>query len=189
LHIRFRLGGPNFPPLIYYKLYVHRGVCDLNSFAPRDYTALRKVTKKATVNMTFEGEEAKAVRAGWYERFDNNGWRPITDNILSPFDPVELETAGKPVPYHHDRKVRKKLTAQERRKKKLKWLKRLYLEAKSQENTKEVTKDTPFDSATWLDLEEGSFEAQVSDLLEWSDSLDYDKYVSNWSQLATSATL
>lgn len=139
--------------------------------------------------MTFEGEEAKAVKEGWYERFDNNGWRPITDNILTPFDPVELETAGKPIPYHHDRKVRKKISAQEKRKRKVSWLKKLYLEAKTQEDSKLVAKETPFDSAAWLELEENSFEAQVNDLLEWSDSLDYEKYVSNWSKLATSATL
>lgn len=59
VHVRFRLGGEAFPPLIYYKIYVNAGLCDLNSFAPRDYTAVRKITKKTTVNMTFEGPEAK----------------------------------------------------------------------------------------------------------------------------------
>jgi hypothetical protein len=31
---------------------------------------------------------------GWYERFENNGWRPISDKILTPFDNVELRTAN-----------------------------------------------------------------------------------------------
>ncbi|KAK2958667.1 putative IQ motif, EF-hand binding site [Blattamonas nauphoetae] len=36
--IRFRLGGSKFPPTIYYKIYLKAPVCDINSFAPRDYT-------------------------------------------------------------------------------------------------------------------------------------------------------
>jgi len=40
VHIRFRLGGENFPPTIYYKIYCHGSVCDINSFAPRDYALL-----------------------------------------------------------------------------------------------------------------------------------------------------
>ena len=55
IHVRFRLGGETFPPLIYYKMYVHNGLCDINSFAPRDYT----VARKTTINMAFEGEGAK----------------------------------------------------------------------------------------------------------------------------------
>ena len=37
LHVRFRLGGSTFPPLIFYKIYTHRPVTDIGSFAPRDY--------------------------------------------------------------------------------------------------------------------------------------------------------
>jgi len=36
-HIRFRLGGERFPPLIYYKIFAHGGIVDINAFAPRDY--------------------------------------------------------------------------------------------------------------------------------------------------------
>lgn len=73
VHLRFRLGGDKFPPLIYYKLYVHAGVVDLNSFAPRDYSAIKKLTKKETVNLSLEDENAKNLKTGWYERYDNNG--------------------------------------------------------------------------------------------------------------------
>lgn len=37
-HARFRLGGSIFPPKIYYKIYTHRPLCDVNAFAPRNYT-------------------------------------------------------------------------------------------------------------------------------------------------------
>ena len=41
-HVRFRLGGLKFPPLIYYKVFVHGAVCDINAFAPRDYNQMKK---------------------------------------------------------------------------------------------------------------------------------------------------
>ena len=41
-HVRFRLGGYSFPPGIYFKLYTHRPLCDINSFAPRDYSKEKK---------------------------------------------------------------------------------------------------------------------------------------------------
>jgi hypothetical protein len=38
LHIKFRLGGRNFPPTVYYKIFAHKPIIDMNSFSPRDYT-------------------------------------------------------------------------------------------------------------------------------------------------------
>jgi len=43
IHVRFRLGGVVFPPKIYFKVFTHRPLCDVNSFAPRDYTKERSV--------------------------------------------------------------------------------------------------------------------------------------------------
>ena len=45
-HVRFRLGGTKFPPLIYYKIFSHGGVVDINAFAPRDYMAVKKEVGK-----------------------------------------------------------------------------------------------------------------------------------------------
>lgn len=39
---RFRLGGSAFPPTIYYKIYIHKGLVDIGNFAPRDYTASKQ---------------------------------------------------------------------------------------------------------------------------------------------------
>lgn len=41
-HVRFRLGGHRFPPEVYFKIFIHRPLCDVNSFAPRDYNSERK---------------------------------------------------------------------------------------------------------------------------------------------------
>lgn len=56
-HVRFRLGGLNFPPLIYYKIFVHGSVVDINAFAPRDYNSMKKDLKKATINLTLDKPE------------------------------------------------------------------------------------------------------------------------------------
>jgi hypothetical protein len=37
IHIKFRLGGVSFPPTIYYKIFVHNPLIDMNSFSPRNY--------------------------------------------------------------------------------------------------------------------------------------------------------
>jgi hypothetical protein len=38
VHVKFRLGGKIFPPKIYFKVFTHRPLCDINAFAPRDYS-------------------------------------------------------------------------------------------------------------------------------------------------------
>ena len=48
VHIRLRLGGVQFPPNIYYKIFTTRPVADLGAFAPRDYALQRKVERCAT---------------------------------------------------------------------------------------------------------------------------------------------
>ena len=43
IHLRFRLGGENFPPNIYYKFFSNGSNVDLNSFAPIDYSVIKRV--------------------------------------------------------------------------------------------------------------------------------------------------
>ena len=85
-HIRFRLGGDKFPPLIYYKIFTHGGICDIGAFAPRDYMSLKKEKGKTVINSKFDKSKDPNSNEGWYSRIENNGWRPISDKILTPFD-------------------------------------------------------------------------------------------------------
>ena len=41
--MRFRLGGMHFPPTIYYKIFTNAPVCDVGSFAPKDYTTSKQI--------------------------------------------------------------------------------------------------------------------------------------------------
>jgi hypothetical protein len=115
-HIRFRLGGTKFPPLIYYKIFSHGGIVDINAFAPRDYMAMKKDKGKSGINVKFDKPETESPeKNGWYRRYENNGWRPISDKILTPFDQVEVQSSQKQMEFHYDRKVRIQKTAAQKR--------------------------------------------------------------------------
>ena len=166
---------------------------------------MKKFTKKATVNIRFEEEEAKAIKTGWYERSDNNGWRPITENLIVPFDKVELQTSNKPQPFHHDKNKRREMQKAQKKKKKIQWLKKLYDEGKKIEAMEahhevvktiqefeedgEVEQKNPFEDEKLLDLDEEELNEYVNGLMKWSETLDYDKYMDHWFQIATSAPI
>lgn len=128
MHLRFRLGGENFPPNIYYKIYIHGSYCDVNSYAPRDYSTLKKPEnthshpeKKVTYE-EFKKNKEDYQNEGWYLRIDNNGWRPISHKLLNKTDYIELFSANK-IRYHHFKKEKRteKITKKTRLNK-LRWL-------------------------------------------------------------------
>jgi hypothetical protein len=106
-HVRFRLGGMIFPPMIFFKIYIHRPLCDVNAFAPRDYT--KEVTKVNPLQLHNKPDSAlkgtlhpvhssirvgaryfntkitttNASGEGWYRRGDFNNWRPISTLALN----------------------------------------------------------------------------------------------------------
>lgn len=91
LRLKFRLGGLTFPPQIYYKIFVHAPVCDVNSFAPRDYKTEKVISEKAHQIQCSEGEKVaqktkkillKSSYSAWYTRIENNGWRPVNVKTL-----------------------------------------------------------------------------------------------------------
>jgi hypothetical protein len=86
IHLRFRLGGDRFPPLIYYKIFTHGSVVDIGSYAPRNYAKIKRNIKREQIDMTQvnkayplteEQLETEINEAGWYVRQENNGWRPV----------------------------------------------------------------------------------------------------------------
>lgn len=71
IHVRFRLGGVMFPPKIFYKIYTHRPLCDINAFAPRNYSIERKYqpdpatlhNKSSLLSSTFPGNGSSGAGA------------------------------------------------------------------------------------------------------------------------------
>ncbi len=47
--------------------------------------------------------------------------------------------------------------------------------------------ENPFDDKRFLEMNNKEFDNEVNNLIEWCEDLDYEKYINNWHQLATSA--
>ena len=165
---------------------------------------MKKDQKKACINIHFDRPE-NDKHEGWYERIENNGWRPINDKVLTPYDQIEIETSNKAKPFHFDPLKRKALTEQEKRLRKIRWLRKLYRDAKNAElvaeqngdnenieinnkMAKELEKlyDNPFDDQNLQDMKNENFDDEVNNLIEWCEDLDYEQYTKNWHEIATS---
>eukprot|EP00959_Pyramimonas_sp_CCMP1952_P253585 5298249-Pyramimonas_sp.AAC.1 len=59
-HLRFRLGGLTFPPIIYYKIFTHRPVTDICAFGPRDYCRQVRAFKPAECLIVVEHRSLSA---------------------------------------------------------------------------------------------------------------------------------
>ncbi|KAI8815402.1 hypothetical protein BJ742DRAFT_864615 [Cladochytrium replicatum] len=133
IHVRFRLGGELFPPLIVYKIFVHRGMIDMNSFSPRDYTA--NECKQLLPQHLFAkvgGEGFPTPHDGWYRRFENNGWRPVSDKLFfeAQWEVTTRVQEQKAVHFHHSKTIRKQEMDALRRRRKVEWMRKMYEEGK-----------------------------------------------------------
>jgi hypothetical protein len=83
LYVRFRLGGTDFPPVIYFKIYTSTTIQDIGSFAPRDYSRERGSQVEETQFKSQREYDLHAAQSKddnkehWYKRHENNGWRQI----------------------------------------------------------------------------------------------------------------
>lgn len=182
VHVRFRLGGDQFPPVIYYKIFIHNPLVDVNAFAPRDYTLHKAKTAKQ------ENIKAHAVKeekhSGWYERVENNGWRPVADRTLAMFDQITQETSCRIIPFHHNKTARRRNKQQWAKMRKREWLQKMYAAGKEAE----LAASSPLKGVKEDPEEDIEFEEdEAAILIQWSDGLDFEKYTEGWSQLATSA--
>jgi hypothetical protein len=149
--VRFRLGGSIFPPKVFFKVYTHRGVCDVNAFAPRVYAKEKMVNafqqniksefipkdrKKYNtgirVGATYFGTKVKSNTSTdeWYKREENNDWRPIAsqsfEEILTPPWLRESMTKKEAEPFHFSRLKRKIDIQKARKRRRRMWLMKAY---------------------------------------------------------------
>jgi hypothetical protein len=150
--VRFRLGGGIFPPKVYFKVYTHRGVCDVNAFAPRVYAKekmvdafqknlqsvyipkdLKKYNTGIRVGGSYFGTKVNSNTSTdeWYKREERNDWRPIAsqafDDILTP--PWLQEGAVKkkePAPFHFSKLKRKTDLLKQKKRRRRMWLMKAY---------------------------------------------------------------
>ncbi|KAG2385589.1 hypothetical protein C9374_003404 [Naegleria lovaniensis] len=83
--MRFRLGGSQFPPVIYYKIFLKQSVIDINAFAPRNY-ASRDVNNLSIQPVSFGNHRDLLSKQwdfeDWYQREERNAWRPVATTLL-----------------------------------------------------------------------------------------------------------
>jgi len=78
VHIRFRLGGIRFPPKIYYKIYTHRPLCDINAFAPRNYSLEKRIEPSSLHNKT---SSTSSINIATQNQFNSSFRRKIQSSI------------------------------------------------------------------------------------------------------------
>lgn len=156
VHVRFRLGGARFPPMIYYKVFTHGAVADICAFAPRDYAAERAGRPRL--------EEDR------YLRNENNGWRPLVCRLQAKRDEVEKITARRLRPFHHSRLQRRQDLERRRRHQKAQWIRTLYAQSE----------------AVPVAAESDPRPVTPEDLVQWSQEVEFEAYMDSWMQMATS---
>ncbi|KAJ1429427.1 hypothetical protein B484DRAFT_449387 [Ochromonadaceae sp. CCMP2298] len=160
-HVRFRLGGSVFPPKVYFKIYTHRPLCDVNSFAPRDYSSERPADplqvenrsstldatkRKVTaikVGVRYFGAVVKSTSAegtaNWYRRDENNNWRPIVsavfDSIITPPWFREATYVSRAKPFHFSKLRRDEDIKKARKKRRRQWMVKAYMQATAAADT------------------------------------------------------
>ncbi|KAI9333705.1 hypothetical protein BDR26DRAFT_921236 [Obelidium mucronatum] len=212
IHVRFRLGGTHFPPTIYYKIFVHHKLVDMNAFSPRDYTKTKQRLPRELFTKGFEVQDRE--KDGWYQRIENNGWRPIVERNWKEelLDDTTSRTAAKTVRFHHSKLKRQAELEKMKKLKKLQWMKKLYEEGKKLSNPDPPTRGD-FNDVIMEDCEDeedgplkqqpppvNTFETEEQllqamaeleteleheFLMKWSEALDFDAYSHDWLLLST----
>lgn len=197
VHIKFRLAGEKFPPNIYYKIFTHHNIVDMCANAPRDYT--RASTKRLPVQYIHnKGQRAdEDNKIGWYQRWENNGWRLVSDRVMKRVDqdPVVYESTLKKELFSHNKVIRKQDLERKRKRKKVEWMKKMYkegmLKAKhgADVETEKVVQSVAEGMLAITDTrgQEAVEDWEVDELLEWTNGLNFDQYIYEWKEIATSA--
>ncbi|KAJ3083642.1 hypothetical protein HDU99_007655 [Rhizoclosmatium hyalinum] len=209
IHVRFRLGGTTFPPTIYYKIFIHHKLVDMNAFSPRDYTKTKQLLPRQLFTKGYDIEDHN--NTGWYQRIENNGWRPIVERNWKDelLDDTTTRTAAKKVKFHHLKFKRREELEKMKKLRKLEWMRKLYDEGKKlstpedeypeftptfadyiNKTNKNQEKPKPhvvFQTEEQLLQAMAELETELEHdfLMKWSEALDFDAYSQDWLVLAT----
>ncbi|XP_074160429.1 protein MFI isoform X1 [Sminthopsis crassicaudata] len=190
INIRFRLGGEKFPPNIYYKIFTHRNIVDICAHSPRDYA---NIPSKQLALLTSDENPLESERVGWYKRIENNGWRLVSRRFWGATDEIAEAGNKQKIDFHFSKLKRRQDVEMRRKFKKIKWMKQMYytgsLETKKSDRrcTDLILKATKgLIRATEKGGMEAVMEWEVDEILNWTNTLNYEEYVNNWKSLGTS---
>ncbi len=192
-HVRFRLGGPVFPPTVYYKIFTHRALVDVCAFAPRDYVAAQAAKPRADAARHLKEAEGAhkppLSTESWYRRVENNDWRPVQVGALRTATQGAIpsrKTEG--YIFHPSKLVRREDAERLKRSRRLQWLKDMYrtgLMAQARASASSAMAD--YQAQYGADFEVEEIDQEARDLLTWTDNLDFDAYVEEWGSIGTTA--
>lgn len=100
----------------------------MNAFSPRNYWQNEhKLPNAETVHSNKQGHGAGLNPInGWYRRTENNGWRPVSDQVwMDMKDPLVYKSAIKKVKFHYNKVVRREEMEKAKKKKRVEWMKKL----------------------------------------------------------------
>ncbi|XP_060682676.1 protein MFI isoform X2 [Hemiscyllium ocellatum] len=197
VHVRFRLGGETFPPKIYYKIFTHRPIVDLCANSPKDYThpaAKQKPPRQIHNRNSVKKQEDD--HNGWYKRLENNDWRSLSDKYLgTTVDYMEFEPNRKRTTFHHCTLQRKQDAKRKQKQKKIEWMKKMYQDGILQAQTLNPNTAVLVQRATegLIDSVEQKgpnsiLDWEVDELLEWTNALNFEKYLNDWTEIACSSS-
>ncbi|XP_072433564.1 protein MFI isoform X2 [Chiloscyllium punctatum] len=197
VHVRFRLGGETFPPKIYYKIFTHRPIVDLCANSPKDYThpAAKQEPPRQIHNRNSVKKE-EDDHNGWYKRLENNDWRSLSDKYLgTTVDYMEFEPNRKRTTFHHCTLQRKQDAKRKQKQKKIEWMKKMYQDGILQAQTLNPNTAVLVQRATegLIDSVEQKgpnsiLDWEVDELLEWTNALNFEKYLNDWTEIACSSS-
>ncbi|XP_038617856.1 protein MFI [Tachyglossus aculeatus] len=192
INIRFRLGGVKYPPTIYYKIFTQRPIVDLCAHSPRDYT---KRPAKQPAPKEPNGNLEDASQRGWYQRIENNGWRPLSIRFWRFTDPFTLADNERKVSFHFSKLKRREDVEKRRKLKKIKWMQHMYyagsLKAKEVDSETQILVQKATEGIIKsIEVEgvENVMEWEVDEILKWTNTLNFDEYITYWKKLATSSS-
>ncbi|XP_072545471.1 protein MFI [Salminus brasiliensis] len=192
VYIRFRLGGTTFPPNIYYKIFTHHPIVDLCASSPRDYTHAGQ--KRPVPIQIHNGQPVvKDDRSGWYYRVENNSWRLLSGKIHPFGDPVTQNASKKGTQFHHCTIRRQQDVERKKKIRKIEWMKKMYDEGAlhactEQRETAQLVENSTQGMMTAVQQlrVDNILEWEVDELIEWTNALNFDKYLNEWKDLGTS---
>ncbi|XP_066438186.1 protein MFI isoform X1 [Eleutherodactylus coqui] len=191
VHVRFRLGGTKFPPNIYYKLFTHQPIVDMCANSPKDYTK-QSVKQLLPRQIHNHGVIPEQDRNGWYTRVENNGWRRLTLRLPGTLDEVTAAD-NKRLPFSHSKLQRKQEVLKKQKQRKIDWMRKMYYEGRLHAQTTDPDTAVLVQRATEgviQSVEQHGIEAvldwEVDELLNWTNALNYDEYISDWKAIGTS---
>ncbi|XP_032407631.1 uncharacterized protein C11orf65 homolog isoform X1 [Xiphophorus hellerii] len=198
--IQFRLGGVNFPPQIYYKIFTYRPIVDIGASSPKDYNQLQRMKY-----LTEERDPTLQMmdRTGWYQRVENNNWRLFCCKAITKKKPIDCFVTKK-IDFHPSKTQRIQDVRKWKKRRKIEWLKRMYKEGREEEQALQETLEEQSDQSDLLTIERKTakdvmlsiedkgedeiLDWELDELLAWTSSLNFEEYMEEWKNQACSHT-